>query len=658
MLLFPPPLPNRFPSVYITSPIVHQHHHHHHLIFQPPLSATSTTTNFTDSSLPYSKRLYYASQNDIEGYSDDDVLPLQSRRYDFTPLLDYLSKKITTSTSTSTDSDSASSSPTSLDPTEFQLAESYRVVPGPLWHSLLKSLCTSSSSIGLAYAIVLWLQKHNLCFSYELLYSILIHALGQSEKLYEAFLLSQRQNLTPLTYNALISACARNNDLEKALNLITRMRQDGYPSDFVNYSLIIRSLMRKNRVDSAILQKLYREIECDKLELDVQLSNDIIVGFAKAGDLSKALEFLGVVQGSGLSVKTATLVAVIWALGNCGRTVEAEAIFEEMRDNGLKPRTRAYNALLRGYVKAGLLKDAEFVVSEMERSGVSPNEQTYSFLIDAYGNAGRWESARIVLKEMEASNVQPNAYVFSRILSSYRDKGEWQKSFQVLREMENSGVRPDRERWDDVKNLLAHMRSQGLVPNSVTYTTLIDIYGKSGRFNDAIECLDDMKAAGLKPSSTMYNALINAYAQRIIGERRRSLGHLDYFHCGSTSSDLGMCKSDHKEGLSEQAVSAFRAMRVDGLKPSLLALNSLINAFGEDRRDAEAFTVLQYMKENDLKPDVVTYTTLMKALIRVEKFDKVPSVYEEMILSGCTPDRKARAMLRSALKYMKQTLEL
>lgn len=35
---------------------------------------------------------------------------------------------------------------------------------------------------------------------------------------------------------------------------------------------------------------------------------------------------------------------------------------------------------------------------------------------------------------------------------------------------------------------------------------------------------------------------------------------------------------------------------------------------------------------------------------------QVPSVYEEMILSGCTPDRKARAMLRSALQYMKQTL--
>jgi pentatricopeptide repeat protein len=59
------------------------------------------------------------------------------------------------------------------------------------------------------------------------------------------------------------------------------------------------------------------------------------------------------------------------------------------------------------------------------------------------------------------------------------------------------------------------MQSQGLLPNVVTYTTLVDIYGRSGRFDDAIECLEDMKSAGLKPSSTMYNALINAYAQRV-----------------------------------------------------------------------------------------------------------------------------------------------
>lgn len=52
------------------------------------------------------------------------------------------------------------------------------------------------------------------------------------------------------------------------------------------------------------------------------------------------------------------------------------------------------------------------------------------------------------------------------------------------------------------------------------------------------------------------------------------------------------------QGLSNQAANTFRIMTSDGLKPSNLALNALINAFGEDRRDVEAFAVLQYMKEN------------------------------------------------------------
>lgn len=52
------------------------------------------------------------------------------------------------------------------------------------------------------------------------------------------------------------------------------------------------------------------------------------------------------------------------------------------------------------------------------------------------------------------------------------------------------------------------------------------------------------------------------------------------------------------QGLSEQAMNTFRIMRADGIKPSIVVLNSLINAFGEDRRDTEAFAVLHFMKEN------------------------------------------------------------
>ena len=55
---------------------------------------------------------------------------------------------------------------------------------------------------------------------------------------------------------------------------------------------------------------------------------------------------------------------------------------------------------------------------------------------------------------------------------------------------------------------------------------------------------------------------------------------------------------DHLQGLADHALNVVKAMRADGLEASTVVLNSLINAFGEDRRVVEAFSVLQFMKEN------------------------------------------------------------
>ncbi|XP_027354145.1 pentatricopeptide repeat-containing protein At5g42310, chloroplastic isoform X3 [Abrus precatorius] len=576
MLVLPPPLTTPFPSIHNhTNYFPIQLHRHYH-VFQPPQSSANP--------------LAFSTKPTILDEGPDDILSLQNRRYDFTPLLRFLSDP-----STTPESDPNSLSPTSLDSTEFQLAESYRAVPAPLWHALLKSLCSSSSSssISLAYAVVSWLQKHNLCFSYELLYSILINALGRSEKLYEAFLLSQRQVLTPLTYNALIGACARNGDVEKALNLMSRMRRDGYQPDFVNYSSIIQYLTRSNRIDSPILQKLYREIESDKIEIDGHLMNDIILGFSKAGDPSRAMRFLAMAQGNGLSPKSATFVAVIHSLGNSGRTQEAEALFEEIKENGLEPRTKAYNALLKGYVKTGSLKDAEFVVSEMEKAGVMPDEQTYSLLIDAYAHAGRWESARIVLKEMEASNVQPNSYVYSRILASYRDKGEWQKSFQVLKEMKNSGVMPDRHFYNVMidtfgkYNCLDHamatferMLSEGIRPDTVTWNTLIDCHCKSGRHDRAEELFREMQQSGYLPCTTTYNIMINS-----MGEQER----------WDRVSDL------------------LSKMQSQGLLPNSITYTTLVDVYGRSGRFGDAMDCLEVLKSMGFKPTSTMYNALINA---------------------------------------------
>ncbi|XP_039000587.1 pentatricopeptide repeat-containing protein At5g42310, chloroplastic-like [Hibiscus syriacus] len=161
-----------------------------------------------------------------------------------------------------------------------------------------------------------------------------------------------------------------------------------------------------------------------------------------------------------------------------------------------------------------------------------------------------------------------------------------------------------------------------------------------GCLDHAMATFNQMLSEGIEPDTTTRNTLIDCHCKAGWHDRAEQL-----------------FEEMKEKGVFTAFENTLRVIGGDGLKPNLLALNSLINAFRDDRRDAEAFTVLQYLKANCVKPDVVTYTMLMKALIRVDKFHKVPSVFEEMILSGCTPDRKARAMLLSALRYMKQAVK-
>lgn len=163
------------------------------------------------------------------------------------------------------------SNPDKMELKEFEMVAEYGTVPAALWHSFTKRLCNSGNYVA-ATKVLNWVRKHNLCYSYELMYSIIIHGISKAGRLYEAFLLAdelreQGKPLGALTYNALLGACARNDEYEKALNLLSRMRQEGLQPDIVNYSLVIQALTRAN-ADSCVVINLYEDMKSEGFELD------------------------------------------------------------------------------------------------------------------------------------------------------------------------------------------------------------------------------------------------------------------------------------------------------------------------------------------------------------------------------------------------------
>lgn len=63
---------------------------------------------------------------------------------------------------------------------------------------------------------------------------------------------------------------------------------------------------------------------------------------------------------------------------------------------------------------------------------------------------------------------------------------------------------------DEAFSLLQEMRAQGLVPNGIIYSALINACGRAGQLARAFQTLDEMYRAGIEPNVVTWTTLIDA----------------------------------------------------------------------------------------------------------------------------------------------------
>ena len=138
-------------------------------------------------------------------------------------------------------------------------------------------------------------------------------------------------------------------------------------------------------------------------------------------------------------------------------------------------------------------------------------------------------------------------------------------------------------------------------PNVECFTTLIKAYSHLHRVDDALSLLPVMRAARVEPSIRTYNALIACCVNAGMLHRARSL---------------------------------FTEMLVDNIQPNAVSWNIIINWHVKSKRGAErvkgALNAFMDMKESGVEPNIITYTTLLKAYTKSGKLNKAEELFREL----------------------------
>lgn len=137
--------------------------------------------------------------------------------------------------------------------------------------------------------------------------------------------------------------------------------------------------------------------------------------------------------------------------------------------------------------------------------------------------------------------------------------------------------------------------------NVECFTTLVKAYSVLRRPDNALEVLAWMRREGVKPNVRTYNSLIASCV---------------------------------RGGKLEKARGLFSEMLVDEVRPNAVSWNIIINWYVQEKRGARrlqgALKAFGDMKASGVQPNLITYTTIMKAYAKSGQVSKAEEVFAEM----------------------------
>ncbi|KAK6135576.1 hypothetical protein DH2020_030684 [Rehmannia glutinosa] len=245
-------------------------------------------------------------------------------------------------------------------------------------------------------------------------------------------------------------------------------------------------------------------------------------------------------------------------------------------------------------------------------SGFTHNHHSYFIMLEILGRARNLNPARSFLLSIPKKSdcaVPLTDKFFNSLIRSYGDAGLFQESIKVFKVM----------------------KSMGISPSTVTFNSLFLILLKRGRVGMVFELYDEMlRTYGVKPDLYTFNILIRGFCMNSrVDEAFRVFKEMETFDC---KADLityntivdGLCRAG-KVNVARNVVNGM-LKKCENLRPNVVTCTTLIRGYCGKQEIDEALDVFKEMVDRGIKPNEITCNTLIKGLCESQKFDMIKEI--------------------------------
>lgn len=317
-------------------------------------------------------------------------------------------------------------------------------------------------------------------------YSANIDAYGERGHILEAekvFICCQEQKkLTVLLFNVTIKAYGIGKCYDRACQLFDGMGGYGLVPDKCSYNSLIQILASG---DMPHIAKPYlRRMQKAGLVSDCIPYCSVISGFVKLGQLEIAEELYQEMIRFNVQPDVIVYGVLINAFADAGSAKEAISYVDAMERAGLPGNTVIYNSLIKLYTKVGYLKEAEETYKMLQSLEEGPAIYSSNCMIHLYSERSMVKQAEEIFNSLKRKR-DANEFTYSMMLCMYKRIGRFEEAIEIAKQM----------------------RELGVLTDLLSYNNVLGLYAMDGRFKEAVETFNEMIKAAIHPDNCTFKLL-------------------------------------------------------------------------------------------------------------------------------------------------------